>query len=135
MDFKHWFALPLTFELVNTLILSDFKSYVKKQMDENNIVRMAKPREEIHVMPEFAKLFKESETIASKNVQFLLLKNKVKDIVNYLDQVASINVKRLKRKTRRDLVKDLNQLSLKRKSYWELKEQKAMFEDLKIMYI
>ena len=51
--------------LVNTLVPLDFKVYIKERMNENNMVRMVKRREEIEVIPEIQKLFKDSETISS----------------------------------------------------------------------
>ena len=57
---------------VNTLIPEHFKAFVKEQIKKNDVVRIAKRKEEIDVMPEFYKLFKESETISS-NIHYIKL--------------------------------------------------------------
>ena len=51
---------------VNTLLPEDFKAFVKKQIKQNDLIHIAKNRQEIDVIPEFSKFFKEWETISSK---------------------------------------------------------------------
>ena len=41
---------------------------MKEQIKRNNTIQIAKRRQEIEVIPEFAKLFKDSETISSKKL-------------------------------------------------------------------
>ena len=44
---------------VNTLLHEDFKAFVKDQIKQNDLIHIAKRRQEIDVIPEFSKLFKE----------------------------------------------------------------------------
>ena len=41
---------------VNTLLSEDLKAFVKKQIKQNDLIQIAKKRQEIGVIPEFSKL-------------------------------------------------------------------------------
>ena len=41
---------------VNTLLSEDFKAFVKKQIKQNDLIQIAKKRQEVGVIPEFSKL-------------------------------------------------------------------------------
>ena len=44
---------------LNTLLPEDFKAFIKKQIKQSDLIHIAKKRQEIDVIPEFSKLFKE----------------------------------------------------------------------------
>ena len=59
----------------------------------------------------------------------------MEDLANYLDQVESVNMNRLRRKTRIDLIMHSNQFKSRKITIEKFKKQIAMFENLKIKYI
>ena len=69
-------------------------------------------------------------------MSFFYFKGKVEDLVNYLNQVESVNVKRFFLENKERLSEGLESAKLeKEKAIEKLKEQKAMFENVKIKYI
>ena len=57
------FLLKLIY--VPTLSQTDFKRFVSSKIKENDAIQIRKRREEIDVIPEFSKMFKNSEIITS----------------------------------------------------------------------
>ena len=65
-------AVSVMLNTVNTLIPLDFKSFIMRVVRENDKIQIGKRKQEIDVIPEFAKLFKTSDTFSSKNLCIML---------------------------------------------------------------